>query len=233
MEYNIYCDESCYLQNPDGNYMVLGALYCPKNKVREIKENIKELKKKYKIGNKSELKWTNVTKNKEDFYIELINYFFIEDDLLFRGIICDKTILDHKKHHQTHDEWYHKMYYDMLKYILFSANTYNIYGDVKDNHSYEHFQKTLEFLRKEIVDEDGKTLKKMQPILSEESLILQLADIIIGAICYYYRKLDGNSTKLKIIEIINKKTFFGLDKNTTFKNRKFNILVWNPNCGKQ
>ena len=28
MEYNIYCDESCHLQNDNSNVMVLGAVWC-------------------------------------------------------------------------------------------------------------------------------------------------------------------------------------------------------------
>lgn len=33
-EYNLYCDESCHLENDDSNVMVLGALILPKDKKR-------------------------------------------------------------------------------------------------------------------------------------------------------------------------------------------------------
>lgn len=228
MEYNVYCDESCYMINKDGNYMVIGAVYCPKNKVREITNNILDLKNKYGIGKYCELKWTKVSKSKEEFFNELIKYFFIEDDLKFRAIICDKRILNHKLYNQTHDEWYHKMYYDMLKYIFNKPDSYNIYADIKDSYSYENFQNVLHYLRLNIADENKETILKMQPIRSYESTILQLSDILIGAIAYYYRKLDGNNSKLKLIDTIIKYSRYGIDKNTPYKKDKFNIFIWVP-----
>lgn len=46
MEYNIYCDESCHLLNDNINDMVLGAVWCPKERVKEISDRIKQIKKK-------------------------------------------------------------------------------------------------------------------------------------------------------------------------------------------
>ncbi len=202
MEYNVYCDESCYMLDKDGDYMVIGAIYCPKNKVKEITKYILDLKEKHKIKKFCELKWTKVSKSKEAFYEELIKYFFIEDDLKFRAIVCDKKILDHDTFHQTHDQWYHKMYYDMLKYIFNKPDSYNIYADIKDSYSYQNFQSVLYYLRLKIVDDNEKTILKMQPIRSYESTILQLTDVMIGAITYYYRNLNTNQSKLKIISKI-------------------------------
>ena len=43
---NIYCDESCHLENDGETAMVLGAVFCPVNKKKEIFERLFELKKK-------------------------------------------------------------------------------------------------------------------------------------------------------------------------------------------
>ena len=40
MEYNIYCDESCHLEHDKSNSMSLGAIYCRKDKLKEINNNI-------------------------------------------------------------------------------------------------------------------------------------------------------------------------------------------------
>jgi len=42
--YNIYCDESCHLENDHQKAMVLGAIWCPKDKVTEISKRIIEIK---------------------------------------------------------------------------------------------------------------------------------------------------------------------------------------------
>ena len=50
MECNVYCDESCHLVNNDSKYMLIGAVYCPKNKVKKINEYIKYLKENYELS---------------------------------------------------------------------------------------------------------------------------------------------------------------------------------------
>ena len=48
------------------------------------------------ISSDSEIKWTRVSIGKLETYKDLINYFFDCGDLLsFRGVVIDKSILDH------------------------------------------------------------------------------------------------------------------------------------------
>ena len=44
MEYNVYCDESCHLENDNTNVMAIGAVYCPKDKIKEVSNRIREIK---------------------------------------------------------------------------------------------------------------------------------------------------------------------------------------------
>ncbi len=57
---NIYCDESCHLENDKEKVMALGAVYCPASKKSEIFEILSELKKKHNLipKNKKILKIT-------------------------------------------------------------------------------------------------------------------------------------------------------------------------------
>jgi hypothetical protein len=43
--YNIYCDESCHLEHDRQCAMVLGAIWCPKDKAHDIALRIREIKK--------------------------------------------------------------------------------------------------------------------------------------------------------------------------------------------
>ena len=47
MEYNIYCDESCHLPNDTSSTMVLGGIWCLKEKKKEIFKRLKEIKIKH------------------------------------------------------------------------------------------------------------------------------------------------------------------------------------------
>ena len=226
MEYNIYCDESCHLKSNDGKYMLIGAVYCPKSKVKKINKYIKYVKENYNISNNIELKWHKIDRKTERLYLDIINYFFNQDYLKFRVIVIDKTTLDHEKYKQTENDFYYKAYYEMLRYIITPDNSYNIYPDIKDTNSYYYHQVMLSFLRIKIMDLNSKTIKKVQPIRSYESSILQINDILIGALSYYYRNLNTNSCKLNIIKEIQRLYDCPLDQTTAYNNTKFNIFIW-------
>ena len=226
MEYNVYCDESCHLISNDSKYMLIGAVYCPKYKVKKVNEYIEHLKENYNLSDKIELKWNKIDKKTEKLYLDIINYFFNNDDLKFRVIVVDKTKLDHEKYNQTENDFYHKAYYDMLKYIIIPGNSYNIYPDIKDTNSYYYHQVMLDYLRIKMSDTNKKTIKKVQPIRSYEAPILQINDILIGALSYYYRNLSGNSVKLNIINEIKKLYQNDFDSSSYYSNTKFNIFIW-------
>ena len=110
MLYNVYCDETCHLEHDNSNVMVLGAVWCSQLKLKEINERIRQIKKRNNVSETMEMKWTKISPAKVDLYKDLVNYFFDDDDLHFRGIIIpDKTKLNHEHYHQTHDTWYYKM----------------------------------------------------------------------------------------------------------------------------
>ncbi len=226
MEYNVYCDESCHLKSNNSKYMLIGAVYCPKFKVKKINEYIEHLKENYNLSNKIELKWNKIDKKTEKLYLDIIAYFFNNDDLKFRVIVIDKTKLNHEKYNQTENDFYHKSYYEMLKYIITPGNSYNIYPDIKDTNSYYYHQIMLDYLRFKMSDTNKKTIKKVQPIRSYEAPILQINDILIGALSYYYRGLSENRIKLTIVNEINKFYQNSFDVSSYYNNTKFNIFIW-------
>lgn len=118
--FNVYCDESCHLENDHQKAMVLGAIWCSVDKTREIAIRLREIKQKHKLASNFEIKWTKVSPAKLAFYLDIIDYFFDDDDLHFRGLVIpDKSKLNHGAFPgQNHDDWYYKMYFDMLKVIF-------------------------------------------------------------------------------------------------------------------
>ena len=231
MEYNLYCDESNHLFSNDGSYMIIGSLSCPKNKVKKINKYLTHLKETYKIdnnmiSNNEELKWNKVGKKNLELYLDVIKYFFSNDDLRYRAIVINKSLINNKKYNQTDDEFYHKMYYVMLQHIISPGNTFNIYPDIKDTNSYHNHQILLDILRKKFRDTNNKTLKKNQPIRSHQVMLLQLTDILTGALGYYYRNLNTSPNKLKVIEEIKEVYPYNLNDSTPFNYSKFNVLIW-------
>ena len=103
---NIYCDESCHLENDQQNSMFLGGVWCSKDKTKEILKRIKEYKIKHGLKNNFEIKWTKISPKKIDFYLDTVDYFFDDDDLHFRCLIVpDKKKLNHDKFNQNHNDF--------------------------------------------------------------------------------------------------------------------------------
>ena len=61
MLYNVYCDETCHLEHDGINDMVIGAVWCPQEKLREINQRIREIKIRNGISPTAELKWTKIS----------------------------------------------------------------------------------------------------------------------------------------------------------------------------
>ena len=123
----IYCDESCHLENDKQKAMVIGAVWCPVTKIREVSSNLRSIKVRYGIKKDFEIKWTKVSPARIDFYMEILDYFFENSNLHFRALVVpDKSQLKHKIFNQTHDDFYYKMYYEMLKTIIQKNNRYRI-----------------------------------------------------------------------------------------------------------
>lgn len=234
MEYNVYCDESCHLENDGINVMTLGAVWCPIDKTKEINTRIREIKAKHGIGATAELKWTKVSPSKLPVYQDLVDYFFDDDDLHFRGLLVpDKGVLDHSRFNQTHDDWYYKMYFDMLKVIFSPVNRYNIYVDIKDTHSHEKVRKLHEVCCNNQYDFSARIIKKIQPIRSNEVQIMQVVDVLIGAVAYRNRFFpEGfacSSAKQTLVNRIAERAGYKLSQTTLYRENKFNLLRWESN----
>ena len=227
-EFNIYCDESCHLlQKNNGNVMVLGAITIPKHKKQEIFNRIRDIKVKHGLNSDFEIKWHKVSESKINFYLDIIDYFFDDNDLNYRAIVIpDKSALNHQHFNQDHDTFYYKMYFDLLKVILSPEHAYNIYIDIKDTRGQQKVEKLKQVLRNNHYDYHNQIIKEVQQVQSHEVQVLQVTDLLTGAISYLHRGLNTSTGKLKIIEKIKHRSGYGLIKSTLYREEKMNIFIW-------
>ena len=227
MTYNIYCDESCHLEHDRQSVMVLGAVWCPLEKSREISIRIREIKTSHGLSPKFEIKWVKVSQGQQAFYLDLLDYFFDNDDLHFRALVVqDKSKLQHELYEQTHDTWYYKMYFEMLKVILDPDAHYRIYLDIKDTRSAVKTRKLHDVLCNNIYDFQRQIIERVQTVRSHEVEILQFTDLLIGAVSYVNRGLSGNTAKVTLIERMRERSGYSLTKTTLLKESKVNLFMW-------
>lgn len=226
--FNIYCDESCHLENDRQSAMVLGALWCPLDKTREIAVRIREIKRKHRVAPAFEVKWTKVSPGKKQLYLDLLDYFFDDDDLHFRGLVVpDKTKLNHAAFPgQDHDAWYYKMYFDMLKVILSPKGRYRIYLDIKDTRGAEKVKKLHDVLCNNLYDFSREIVERVQLVHSHEIEQLQLADLLIGAVSYMNRGLHSNAGKQALVDRMRQRSGYSLTKTTLLREDKVNLFRW-------
>lgn len=226
--FNIYCDESCHLENDGQKAMVLGALWCSVEKRKEASERIRDIKRKHGLGDKFEAKWTKISPAKKAFYMDVLDYFFDDDDLHFRAVIIpNKQSLNHQSFHQSHDDWYYKMYFVLLKTIFEPQAHYRVYIDIKDTLGHQKVTKLHEVLCNNAYDFSQRMIERVQRIHSHESELLQLSDMLIGALSYLHRGLKENAAKTALIRRIRERSHYDLTRNTLLRESKFNLLIWN------
>jgi hypothetical protein len=224
---NVYCDESCHLENDGHSAMTLGALWLPDDKKAEISSRIADIKRRHKMPSDFEVKWTKVSSSKLQMYMDLVDYFFDDDHLRFRCVVApDKSALDHGRFGQSHDDWYYKMYYQLISVLMRPKYQYKIYLDIKDTRSKAKVKRLHDTLANSALDFSRSMIKHVQQVRSHEVGPVQLADLLIGAMSYKARGMGESASKRKLVERIAARSGYSLAKSTLPSEEKFNILIW-------
>ncbi len=225
--YKIFCDESNHILSDDSDLMVNGAIRIEEDKVVQANKHIKYLRHKYNYH--TELKWTKLILKQKEFYKELIDYFFISDFMSFKAtLVMNKSKVNHARYGRTHDEFYYVVYYYTLRNLLNVDGSFKIYFDYKDTLG----GKRVEELNKVLVN-DGYQKPLFNIIHSHESQLIQMCDLLIGAIGYHNREDIEHSSEVKtyIVDYIDSKIKsqgynIGDIKGTKPWADKFNIFRW-------
>lgn len=218
--FNLYCDESCHLEHDRMPYMIYGYVSIASNQIQLAKKQIKQIKLDHNF--EGEMKWNNVCNKTYPFYSEIINYFF-SNDIIFRAVVVDKEQIDNNRPDYSFNDFYFRMYYQLLHHKTDMENTYNVYIDIKDTRSQNKLHKLKEMLKY------NSSINNFQFIDSKESVFVQLSDVLMGAINYQLRIEKGNivgkvDAKRKLIEKIKTHTNLTLNESTAKDSHKFNLF---------
>ncbi|MBD5232971.1 MAG: DUF3800 domain-containing protein [Bacteroidales bacterium] len=219
--FNIYCDESTHLPNDGRPYMIYGYVSVASNQIKVIREQLKAIKAKYNFT--GEWKWTGIHDRTYQMYQELVEYFFSVSGLNFRAVVVDKSQIDETRAEYTFNDFYFRMYFQLLHHKTDMSALHNIYFDIKDTCSQEKLHKLKEILKY------NTSIGNFQFIRSHESVFLQLADVLMGAINYYLRILaediKGNViAKRRIIEYVKGHSAVPLTCTSPFSASKVNLF---------
>lgn len=218
--FNLYCDESTHLIHDGHPYMLLSYISIAYPQISLAKEEIKAIKRKFNYT--EELKWTNVHSATYKVYAELVDWFFM-NDLEFRTVVVDKSQIDEQRADYSFNDFYFRMYFQLLHTKVDFQNRYNVFLDIKDTCSGEKLEKLKKIMSY------NSSIGTLQFIPSRESVFIQLADVLMGAINYNLRIQKGDVkgnviAKLKLIEKIKRHSNISLNTTTPLSRNKFNLF---------
>ncbi len=218
--FNLYCDESTHLIHDGHPYMLLSYISIAYPQIRLAKEEIKAIKRKFNYT--EELKWTNVHSTTYKVYAELVDWFFM-NDLEFRTVVVDKSQIDETRADYSFNDFYFRMYFQLLHTKVDFQNRYNVFLDIKDTCSGEKLEKLKKIMSY------NSSIGTLQFIPSRESVFIQLADVLMGAINYNLRIQKGDVkgnviAKLKLIEKIKRHSNISLNTTPPLSRNKFNLF---------
>lgn len=235
--YHIYCDES---STTTGRFMVIGGIIFPSIASADIQRGMSN--KKDSLGLLHEIKWDTISNNNVDRYIELFKYFYYltqAGKICFKAIVVDKSKYDNKKHINIKDTPFYKMYFQLLYHkfckLWYKQNKNSLFAIFPDEKSSNISLLDLKsYLNKTIRNYlgGGTVVTEIIPQVSENSIVIQIIDLFIGAMTYYLNghmsKPEASKAKKKFIQAIQEE--FKTDNfclNTTLKEQRFEI--WNIN----
>lgn len=233
MKFDVYCDESrpealTSKAENSARFLIIGSLWLPSEERQARKAELHALKTQGKIG--GELKWSKISKSREDAYTQLVDWFFAAGGRLrFRAIVVDREKLDLVRFHEGDGELgFYKFYYQMLHHWILDQNEYAIFCDLKRNRE----QDRLHVLQR-VLDYSNLTsnILSVQGVESEESVLIQTVDVLTGGVAARFNgSLREGSAKSAVVARIERNIGHRI-MHTPKGEEKFNVFKIQPGGG--
>ena len=227
MKFEIYCDESrpdlftSKAQKKD-KYLLIGGLWLPADKRIEIKQRIKTLKDKHRIG--GQIKWQKISKSRIRFYSELVDLFMsYKLDLRFRCIAVKADTVNFNLYHNGDAELgFYKFYYELIHHWIFDFNEYTIFCDTKTNRKPDRLSVLKRCLEKSNLT---SMIHSIQASPARESVLIQLTDFFLGAVgSELNQSITAKSAKNTILPYLRKQLKQNRISPTPKSEEKFNVF---------
>ncbi len=233
MEFDVYCDEShtdvLCSHSTHAKYLIIGSLWLRTDGRDSCKSGLHQLREKHDIR-RAEVKWQKVSPNKLGFYIDLIDWFFTQGtSVRFRCIAVDRQHVNLVKFHDNdHELAFYKFYYQVLHHWILDFNQYNIFCDHKSNRDGQRLPVLSTCLNNSNLSSE---IQRVQAIRSSDSVLLQLADVLTGAVS---AKLNGSlksdGAKQSVVDRLEQRLGRAIG-HTWMNEPKFNVFVINLQGG--
>jgi hypothetical protein len=200
MDFEVYSDESgleALTDKKAHKYMAIGSIWLPKAQREQFKADFKSVLDEY--HKQGELKWNKVSPSYVDLYIALLDMFFSVDYLRFRAIVVESSKIDHITYNNQDAELgFYKFYYQLLHHWVYDFNSYDFYVDHKVNRDHNRLHTLREALD---LSNLSSKINRVQALPSDESVGIQLADVLTGLVSAKFNNSITSKAKGKLISV--------------------------------
>lgn len=199
MDFEIYCDESgieALTQKDAHKYISIGGIWIPTENRKELKEGLQLIKEKHGVF--GELKWQKISPKYFELYKEVIDFFFKSTYIRFRVILIDSQKIENDYFNNDDAELgFYKFYYQLLHHWILDNNTYNVFLDLKVNRNKGRLNELKRVLNNSNIT---SAINQVQGLPSEQSLGIQLADVLTGMVSSKFNGEITSKAKISLIE---------------------------------
>jgi len=252
--YKVYCDES---RQDVGKYMLLGGIWIRKEKGWQFVNDFENYCRDH-IGLPQPLmhmKWGKVPTTASGKYYEaykyLVDLYFSynnNNDMFFRALVTDRAKYDCKHpvyYGGDYESGFYNLYCQLILYWLEKGCQYHIrpaqrpikkaFEDDRESLRLEALKDKLNHRFAQRISRSYKSSRLLPPVLTveprpaKERRIIQIADILMGAVGYSWNKehLRSNARKGKLALVKHIASYLKREDlcfETDWRDRRFNIF---------
>ena len=200
--YHVYADESRQQAHP---CMLYGLLFIPRERAEQIlRDECDRLRERHCWGT-GEFKWEKVSLGKLHVYKEFVDIFFDNLDAEFRCLVVDKSKIDYQTYHDNDRETaFYEFYFQALSRNLDSANQYLVFTDSRQNRQSNRLtdlkaKTNYHWLLKGAQE---NIVRNVEPRISKTESLLQITDVLLGAIGYDIEERMESPAKVEMVRHI-------------------------------
>jgi hypothetical protein len=202
-----FLDETGLIHSDKDKFFALGIIKC--SNPEKIYNKIRKIRQKYNYN--EEMKWSELTRKIRFNVAREMFDIFLTENAEFNGIILDKDKLDFEKHYNNNlNKAYRSFSISLLKLII-GKNPDEVLIILADDY-FTPVGIDLEVTIKKFINDHYKkfVVAGVCQIDSKSSDLLQLTDLILGAIVYDLKKREGivqkqNEFKKKFLNFVYQK----------------------------
>jgi hypothetical protein len=173
--YELYCDES----GTDKNNFCFGAIHCTPARADILDRKVQDFRAK--TGLIHELKWTKVSKTLLPEYTEFVDIFLDDHHATFRLSRISKG--EHwRKLANSNDSRFLHAYFHFIEQVMWASARYAIFLDETTSKSYKFKSFHYALNLPNIVYHQQKKVYKFKIVSSSNNNLIQLVDVVLGAL---------------------------------------------------